>query len=132
LTVTGHNRDEKPSKSILAISRDAGGQIAQSALLSLRQERDDIQAKYDALQEAWRADISRLEEARRKEAVESALELGQFKERVKNLEAALQAAQSAQDRQPAPEQDRPVTITPAPQIAPEPPKRGFWQRLLGG
>jgi murein L,D-transpeptidase YcbB/YkuD len=86
--------NSQPSKSIQALSRDAGGQIAQSALLSLRQERDQLQAKYDDLQEAWRADIARLEEARRLEAVQSALELGQFKERVKNLEEQLKAAQT--------------------------------------
>lgn len=141
--IDGHmaqSENEQPSKSIQAISRDAGGQIAQSALLSLRQERDQLQAKYDDLQEAWRGDIARLEEARRLEAVQSALELGQFKERVKNLEEQLQsqlkAAQAAREAQAAPEPVQPGEITPRapdlPQAAQEPEKRGFWRRLLGG
>lgn len=117
--------EDKPSKSNLTLSRDAGGQIAQSALLSLRQERDDLQAKFDALQEAWRNDISRLEEARRKEAVESALALGQFQERVKNLEAQLQASQAAPVAQPAPE---PSPVLSSETLRPEPPrKRRWWQ-----
>jgi DNA repair exonuclease SbcCD ATPase subunit len=104
--------------------------------LSLRQERDQLQAKYDDLQEAWRADIARLEEARRLEAVQSALELGQFKERVKNLEAQLQAAQTVPQPGPAPMPPEPNQITPIavepPQPAQEPQKKSFWQRLLGG
>jgi hypothetical protein len=128
--------NEKPSKSIQAMSRDAGGQIAQSALLSLRQERDQLQAKYDDLQEAWRQDIARLEEARRREAVQSALELGQFKERVKNLEEQLKAAQVVPQPAPAPAPVQPGEITPRapdlPQPAQEPQKRGWWRRVLGG
>jgi DNA repair exonuclease SbcCD ATPase subunit len=137
--IDGHlsqSESDPPSKSIQALSRDAGGQIAQSALLSLRQERDQLQAKYDELQEAWRADIFRLEEARRLEAVQSALELGQFKERVKNLEAQLQAAQTVPQPGPAPMPPEPNQITPIavepPQPAQEPQKKSFWQRLLGG
>jgi hypothetical protein len=135
-TVRGNNGSNRAD---LAMRREVSGQIAQSAIMALSKERDDLQAKYDALQEAWRADIHRLEEARRfdaearrLESVQSALELGQYKERVKNLEAQLQAAQTLPQPPPAPVPVQPVTIEQPQQTASEPIKKGFWQRMFGG
>lgn len=55
-------------------------------------------------------------------------EIGSLKERLRALEAATATPQPAPEPQPI----MPVTISPVPEIAVEPVKRGFWQRLFGG
>lgn len=59
---------------------------------------------------------------------EMAGEIGTLKERLR----ALEAAQAARVAQPAPQPAETMTITPAPQIAPEPVTRSLWQRIFGG
>jgi hypothetical protein len=117
---------------------DAGTVSQESGQESKSLARNDNRAAVMALQ-AIQADrdklydrLEALHELRRQESITASQTIGQLTERVKNLEAQLQAAQAARAAQPAPEQAQPVTITPAPQIAPDPPKRGFWKRLLGG
>ncbi len=91
--------------------------VAVMALTSLREERNDLSRQ-----------LTELHETRRQEA----LEIGMLRERVKNLEAQLQASQPLPQPTPAPEPAAPVTITPTAETRLEPVKRGFWARLLGG
>lgn len=90
------------------------------ALSALQADRDKL---YDRLEA--------LHELRRQESITASETIGQLKERVKNLEAQLEARQAVpQPPQPI-EKTQPVTIEQPPEIAPQPVKRGFWQRLLG-
>jgi hypothetical protein len=95
-----------------------------AAVMALQAIQNDRDKLYDRLEA--------LHELRRQESITSAETIGQLTERVKNLEAQLQAAQALPQPQPAPEPTVSVDNSPALQIASEPVKRGFWQRLLGG
>lgn len=76
-----------------------------------------------ALQEQWRADINRLHDERRKEAVESAMSISHLTERVKILEAQLEASQASQER---PERPEPSPVLNSETLRPEAPKKRRW------
>ncbi len=119
------------------LSKRENNQMGAIALQGIQGERDKLLELYNQaqvewrselseLQEQWRADIHRVQDERRKEAVESAMSISQLTERVKTLEAQLQAAQPLPQPTPAPEVAAPVTITPTAENVPEPPKKRRW------
>ncbi len=116
------------------LSKRENNQMGAIALQGIQGERDKLLELYNQaqeqwrselanLQEQWRTDINRLHDERRKEAVESAMSISHLTERVKTLEAQLQTAQTAQERQPAPE---PSAILNSETLNPAPPKKRRW------
>ncbi len=59
-------------------------------------------------------------------------EVGTLKERLRYLEAQLQAAIAVVQPPVAPVAPPPADITPIAGNAPQPVKKGFWQRMFGG
>lgn len=116
------------------LSRRENNQMGAIALQGIQGERDKLLELYNqaqeqwrselaALQEQWRADINRLHDERRKEAVESAMSISHLTERVKILEAQLEASQASQDRPGRPE---PSPVLNSETFRPEAPKKRRW------
>ncbi len=106
------------------------------ALMAIQQERDRLQSLLDEVQDAWRREVSELQEARRLEA----LTIGQLTERVANLEERLEAdriaheaEQAAQEVRKALEVELPAPIVIESPAPPQPEKRpSLGARMFGG
>jgi hypothetical protein len=116
---TGAVSQESDQESKSLARRD--NRAAVMALQAIQNDRDKL---YDRLEA--------LHELRRQESITASETIGQLTERVKNLEAQLQAAQAARAAQPAPKPPTPVDNSPRAEIATEPPQKITWrQRLFG-
>jgi hypothetical protein len=108
-------------------------QVATMALMAIQQERDRLQSRLDEVQDAWRREVSELQEARRLEA----LTIGQLTERVANLEERLEAdrieREAAQEPSQAAEVNIPVVVLEPPTAPKQAGKRAsWWPRWLTG
>jgi hypothetical protein len=101
-------------------------QVATMALMAIQQERDRLQSRLDEVQDAWRREVSELQEARRLEA----LTIGQLTERVANLEQRLEADRVAREAAVEPPQavkvNIPAVVVQTPPATQQAQKRAGW------